>query len=213
MRYLCAIAFSIVALNCAGKHEDQPTADLKAGATTQSATTPTAGVEVSGKLSPAGAPPASLVTLEPQSAAPVPIKAEPAIMDQVSLEFLPAFLLVQAGQTVEFRNGEDVLHNIRVTEVAEQRPVFNIATPPFGKYEYKFERLGFYTVGCDIHQTMRADILVTATPYTTTTRQDGSFSLSGVPPGSYKLTVYGGGGAIERSVEVKNTKTDLGVIQ
>ncbi len=38
--------------------------------------------------------------------------------------------------------------------------------PPYGKYEYKFERPGMYIVGCDIHSTMRADILITATPYT-----------------------------------------------
>ena len=47
----------------------------------------------------------------------VPVKAEPAVMDQVSLVFYPSFLIAQAGQTVEFQNGEDVLHNIRVTEV------------------------------------------------------------------------------------------------
>jgi plastocyanin len=203
----------VTTLSCGGNTERPSTADkadIKAGTTPPTAA---GGVQVSGRLAHTIAPPSSLVVLEPQSGTPVPVKTEPAVMDQVSLEFLPAFLLAQAGQTVEFRNGEDVLHNIRVTEVADQQPVFNIATPPFGKYEYKFERTGFYTVGCDIHQTMRADILVTATPYTTTTAGDGSFSFGDVKPGSYTLVAYGGAAPYEQPVEVKSARTDLGTIK
>jgi plastocyanin len=213
MRLLWPITLLVTTLSCGGNSEGPSTADktdIKAGAATPTAA---GGVQVSGTLAPTIAPPSSLVVLEPQSDTPVPVKTEPAIIDQVSLEFLPAFLLAQTGQTVEFRNGEDVLHNIRVTEVADQKPVFNIATPPFGKYEYKFERTGFYTVGCDIHQTMRADILVTATPYTTTTAGDGSFSFGDVKPGSYTLVAYGGAAPYERPVEVKSARIDLGMIK
>ena len=45
-------------------------------------------------------------------------QSPPAIMDQSGYEFLPALLVAQAGQTVEFRNSEDVLHNVRVTDEA-----------------------------------------------------------------------------------------------
>ena len=134
-------------------------------------------------------------------------------MDQVSLVFYPSFLLAQAGQTVEFRNGEDVLHNIRVTEVADQKPIFNVASPPYGKYDYAFERPGMYIVGCDIHSTMRADILITASPYTTLTEKDGSFTIREVKAGPYKLTVYAGVEPVVRAIEVKSGRTDLGVIQ
>jgi plastocyanin len=158
------------------------------------------------------APPSTFITLEPKEGE-VPVKSEPAVMDQVTLMFLPAFLVAQAGQRVEFRNGEDVLHNIRVTEASEQKPVFNVATPPFGKYEYTFEKPGVYTVGCDIHQTMRADILVTATPYTASAGGDGSFTIADVQPGTYDLKIYAGGEPIVRVIEVKSRKTDLGVIQ
>ena len=60
-------------------------------------------------------------------------------MDQAGYEFLPGFLLAQAGQSVQFRNSEDVLHNVRVTEISSQKPVFNVATVAFGKYEHKFD--------------------------------------------------------------------------
>jgi plastocyanin len=171
------------------------------------------GVQVTGKLAPALAPPSSLVALEPRGEAELPVKSEPAVMDQVSLEFLPTFLVVQTGQTVEFRNSEDVLHNIRVTEVAGQKPVFNVATPPSGTYAHKFERPGFYNVGCDIHSTMRADLMVIGTPYTATTGVDGSFTMVHVAPGQYNLTVYAGAAPVVRAVEVKSGRTDLGLIQ
>ena len=57
--------------------------------------------------------------------------------------------------------------------------------PAYGKYEHKFERPGMYIVGCDIHSTMRADILITATPYITTSNPDGSFTIANVRPGAY----------------------------
>ena len=189
----------------AGSNGSTNTASLKAGATA-------ANAEVTGKLASKLAPPASLVSLELQDGGEMPVRSDPAIMDQVTLVFLPAFLVAQAGQPVEFRNSEDVLHNIRVTEVSEQKPVFNVASPPYGKYEFKFEQPGMYTVGCDIHSTMRADILITSTPYTTTTNADGSFTIANVRPGAYKLTVLGGD-PVERTVEVKSGRTDLGLIQ
>ena len=205
-----ALVLLIVTFGCGGRND---TGSKPETAEPPPASTSQAGSEVTGKISPALAPPSSLLALEPQGAAEIPVKAEPAVMDQISLEFLPAFLVAQAGQPVEFRNSEDVLHNIRVTEVAGQQPVFNVATPPGGKYAYKFERPGFYNVGCDIHQTMRADILVMGTPYTATTRGDGTFTISNVIPGSYRVTVYAGSGPVVRTVEVKSGKTDLGVIQ
>lgn len=167
---------------------------------------------VTGKLASSLAPPSALIVLEPQGAAELPIKAEPAIMDQAGYEFLPAFLLAQAGQSVQFRNSEDVLHNVRVTEISSQKPVFNVATVAFGKYEHKFAP-GYFAVTCDIHTTMRASILVTASPYAATTAEDGSFTISNVRPGPYNLTVYAGAAPVVRSVEVKSTGTDLGVIQ
>jgi plastocyanin len=158
------------------------------------------------------APPGSLVTLEPATPVELPVKAEPAVLDQGGYEFLPGFLVAQAGQTVQFRNSEDVLHNVRVTEATAQKPVFNVATIAFGKYEHTFEP-GLYSVTCDIHPTMRATILVTTTPYTAMLADDGRFTIVGVRPGPYKLTVFAGAAPVVREIEVKDGPIDLGVIQ
>lgn len=200
----------LVAFGCGSNTPGRPavsgaTADLKAGTTTGENI-------VTGRLAPSLAPPSALIVLEPQGSVRLPVKAEPAIMDQAGYEFLPGFLLAQAGQSVQFRNSEDVLHNVRVTEISSQKPVFNVATVSFGKYEHKFDP-GYYNVTCDIHTTMRASILVSASPYTATTGEDGSFSISNVQPGQYSLTVFAGPAPIVRSIEVKDARTDLGEIR
>ena len=214
LRVAAVAALFLAVVGCGGNSgtPGAGSADPKTGA--NAAVSPGSNADVTGRIATALAPPMSLLALEVPGNGDVPVKAEPAVMDQVTLVFLPAFLIAQAGQPVEFRNSEDVLHNIRVTEVSGQKPIFNIASPPYGKYEHKFERPGMYIVGCDIHSTMRADILITATPYTaTTSNQDGSFTIANVRPGAYQLTVYGGGDPIVRTVEVKSGRTDLGVIK
>jgi plastocyanin len=211
LRFAAAAVVLLVAFGCGSDSGTPAAADLKVSTTNAPALSST-GVHVTGKLAQGLAPPSALVILEPQGAAALPIKAEPAIMDQAGYEFLPGFLLAQAGQSVQFRNSEDVLHNVRVTEISSQKPVFNVATVAFGKYEHTFEP-GYYNVTCDIHTTMRASILVTTSPYAATATEDGSFSISNVKPGQYNLTIYAGPAPVVRSIEVKNAPTDLGVIQ
>jgi plastocyanin len=207
-RWLVTI-FLLAALNCGSKPEPTP---LNNAAPASQGEADGMGAQVTGTLASSVAPPASLIVLDPKGGLEVPVKAEPAIMDQSGYTFLPGFLIAQAGQKVVFRNSEDVIHNVRVTEASEQKPVFNVATVASGSYEHTFEP-GYYTVTCDIHPTMRASILVTATPYTATTGADGGFSIQNVKPGPYDLTVYAGDAPVTRPIEVKAGKTDLGVIQ
>jgi plastocyanin len=147
--------------------------------------------------------------LSPAEAREPASSAVPKIMDQSGYEFLPGLLVAQAGQTVQFRNSEDVLHNVRVTEIATDTPVFNVATIAFGSYDHKFDRTGFYSVTCDIHSTMRADIFIAPTPYTAKTDERGSFTIQDVPPGRYTMTLYAGNVPVTRTVEVKEGKTEL----
>jgi plastocyanin len=212
LRFTAAAVLLLMSSGCGGAAPGS--ADVKGGATnatTTDAETPD-GATVSGKLASSLASPSALIVLEPQGGAELPVKAAPAVMDQAGYEFLPAFLLAQAGQLVQFRNSEDVLHNVRVTEISSQKPVFNVATVAFGTYEHKFDP-GYYNVTCDIHTTMRASILVTASPYTATTGEDGSFNISNVKPGPYNLTIYAGPAPVVRPIEVKSTGTNLGLIE
>jgi hypothetical protein len=53
-----------------------------------------------------------------------------------------------------------------------------------------FDTPGLVTLRCDIHEHMRALILVLATPHFVITDSDGSFRLTGLPAGRYTLKAW-----------------------
>ena len=53
-----------------------------------------------------------------------------------------------------------------------------------------FTREGIVRVFCNIHANMSAVIVVLNTPWFTTTAADGTFRITDVPPGEYRLKVF-----------------------
>jgi plastocyanin len=152
----------------------------------------------------------AIVVLDPKTPREFPL-GETAVMDQVSLTFTPPMLFVRTNQAVEFRNSDDTLHNVHVGNADTREPAFNVAIPTGQKYPYTFTKDGFYHVGCDIHPSMSADILSVSTPFVTAAGEDGSFSFTDVPPGTYVVRMYGGGVKVERDVEIKGGKNTVAV--
>jgi Copper binding proteins, plastocyanin/azurin family len=130
-------------------------------------------------------------------------------MDQVALTFIPGLLIVRTGHPAEFRNSDDVLHNVRVNESSTRAGTFNVAIPMGEDYRFTFEREGFYDVGCDIHPAMSATIYASSSPYTAVTDKSGQFEILDVPPGSYNAIVFAGPEQLERPVEVSPGRTDV----
>jgi len=151
------------------------------------------------------------VVLEPRTPTDFGEQPQKPVMDQVGLTFTPAVMLVRTGQPSEFRNNDDVLHNVRVFEMETKQGAFNVAIPTGGSYEHTFARDGFYDVGCDIHPGMSAIVVATSTPFTVMADESGAFRLEDVPPGPYKLTVYSGAKTIRQDVEVGTGRTEIKV--
>ena len=166
---------------------------------------------VTGTLPPAAGGFPSIVILEPEGAASVPPPPSPPYMDQIQQSFLPPVLMVRTGQPVEFRNSDDVLHNVRVREDATHAPAFNVAIPTGEKYVHTFPRDGFYDVGCDIHPGMSAQIVSSNSPYTAVADAGGNFLIENVPAGSYKAVVYAGAQKIEKPLTVAGGQTAFNV--
>ena len=143
----------------------------------------------------------SIVALEPIGAA-APAQPTVPVMDQVQQTFIPGLLVVQTGQPVEFRNNDDVLHNVKVREDATRESAFNVAIPTGEKFIYAFSRDGFYDVGCDIHPGMSAQIMATSTPFATIADPQGQFVLDNIPAGQYKAVAFSGDKKIERTITV-----------
>jgi plastocyanin len=150
----------------------------------------------------------SLVVLEPKKP-DVSVQSARPVMDQVALTFIPGVLIVRTGQPVEFRNSDDVLHNVRVSEDATKAGTFNVAIPIGEDYMFTFERDGFYNVGCDIHPGMAATIYSSASPYAAMTDLGGQFEIHNVAPGGYNAVVFAGADRIERPLEVAAGRTEL----
>jgi plastocyanin len=156
------------------------------------------------------APSGAVVTLEPVAAHQFPPPDGPAVLDQYSKQFVPAVLLARVGQAVEFRNSEDMPHNVNVTRTPSGTEVFNVSTDPFEKHVHTFDREGRYNVTCDIHAGMQALVIITRTPYAVVVDDSGAFSIPEVQPGAYTLRIAAAGGTTERKVDVAGARLDVG---
>lgn len=145
--------------------------------------------------------------LYPKSAPPAPPPGDPPVMDQVGQTFGPPLLFVRTGQPVEFRNSDDTLHNVHVTNEDTREGAFNVAIPTGNSYSYTFTTDGFYHVGCDIHPAMTAEIISTSTPYATAADTDGGYVFEDVAPGAYTLTTYTAGKKSEQEIVVTATQS------
>ena len=122
---------------------------------------------------------------------------------QKDLAFVVTLLPVRLGTKVEFPNLDDTYHNI-----------FSYSPPKrfdLGRYRSDerpvpaqvFDVAGLVTVRCDIHEHMRALILVLDTPHFVITDPDGRFRLPGLPPGHYVLKAWvDSKTTLERAVEL-----------
>jgi len=148
----------------------------------------------------------AIVTLLP-AGAPLPMPDQPAVMDQYAKQFVPAVLVARVGQPVEFRNSEDMPHNVSVTRRESGTAVFTVGTEPHQKYVHTFERVGQFDVKCDIHEGMEATLIVAQGPVTVIAGDDGQFLFANVPVGAYKLSLTFEGRTIESPIDVRYAHT------
>lgn len=153
----------------------------------------------------------SIVVLEPAGERTFPAGEAKPVMDQVGETFLPYILFVRTGEPAEFRNSDEVLHNMNVREDETKTQAFNVAIPTGEAYKYTFGKDGFYSVRCDIHPAMSALIVSTSSPYAVQTDATGSFTFDEVEAGSYLLRVYAGLQKLEKRIDVAGASTEVSV--
>jgi plastocyanin len=158
-----------------------------------------------GVLSPS--PPLAVVYLEGSftKAGTLPTKQ----IVQKELTFIPALLPVQAGTKVEFPNlEEDTYHNIFSYSPAKRFDLGRYRPDEKPIPSQVFDVPGLVTLRCDIHEHMRALVLVLATPHFVTTDEEGRFRLSGLPAGRYTLKAWVDSRTThEKAVDLKSGST------
>jgi plastocyanin len=102
--------------------------------------------------------------------------------------FSPAVLAVPLGSTVAFPNSDAIMHNVYSRSPSNP---FDFGFYGAGQVrEHTFDRAGLVLVNCNVHQTMRANILVLATQYYARPGRDGRFRIPGVPAGPGTLVFW-----------------------
>jgi plastocyanin len=114
--------------------------------------------------------------------------ADPAVMDQQDLTFVPHLLVVQSGALVTFPNGDRVSHHVYSFSEAKtfELPLYKGDVYP----PVLFDRPGIVVVGCNIHDGMLGYVVVVDTPHFARTNEQGVASIEGVPDGDYAVTVW-----------------------
>jgi plastocyanin len=126
----------------------------------------------------------TLHSLNGTSRSGTPVNAD---MDQINRTFVPDLLVIPVGSTVAFPNSDSVSH-----QIYSFSPAHKFQLPLYRGKPYPpviFDQAGIITLGCNIHDSMLAYVLVTDAPYFGRADASGSWSVD-LPHGTYRLTVW-----------------------
>ncbi len=153
-------------------------------------------------------PAAALVYLEGPPAAPP--RDEVVEIRQEGLQFRPRAVAVQRGMRVSFPNLDKEYHNVFSYSKPKR---FDLGRYPQGETrEVKLDQPGLVRVYCEIHEHMRAYVLVVDHRYYAAAEADGRFSIADVPPGVYTLVAWHERfEPVRRRVEVKTGRVEIDV--
>ena len=119
-----------------------------------------------------------------------PVPSTPVVLDQKGCRYTPHVVGVQVGQGFEVLNSDPTLHNVHALPSANRE--FNTGQPLAGmRHRHRFST-GEVMVPfkCDVHPWMRAYIGVLDHPFFGVTGADGTFTLTGLPPGTYTVEAW-----------------------
>ncbi len=111
-----------------------------------------------------------------------------SVLDQEDITFTPHVLVAVAGEPVQVRNSDTILHNVH-TE-SKENASFNRAQLPQQIFEVAFEKPEVIHVRCDVHSQMSAYVVVVPNRYFARADAQGAFTISDIAPGHYHVTAW-----------------------
>jgi plastocyanin len=123
---------------------------------------------------------------------PPQVQSSRVVLDQRNLTFTPHVLAVRVGTTVEFPNNDKVFHNVFSFRDGKK---FDLGMYPKGMSKrIVFDKPGLARLFCNIHPNMAAYVMAVDTPYFAVSNESGTFSIAGIPPGTYTYHAWRPGG-------------------
>jgi plastocyanin len=117
------------------------------------------------------------------------VPTQPVVVEQKACMYQPHVLAVRANQPLHVVNDDPTSHNIHPTPANNRE--WNKAEPPGSSVDEAFAREEIaIPVKCNLHPWMHGYIAVFKHPYFAVTGKDGSFDLTGLPPGTYTLKAW-----------------------
>jgi hypothetical protein len=111
-------------------------------------------------------------------------------LDQHGCMYQPHVLGVMTNQDIEIVNSDPTNHNIHPLPKVNRE--WNESQPPKGenkKKQFAREEI-MIPVKCNVHPWMRAYIGVVSHPFFAVTGDDGTFTIKGLPPGTYTIGAW-----------------------
>jgi plastocyanin len=154
------------------------------------ATAPAFADSLKGKIDdPALRRKTELVYVEKVDGAQTP-PSEPTFVNQHGNTYVPHLTVVVAGTKIVFRSEDPELHNVYAR--GEKRVLFNDAVLPKMQSQPKvFSEVGAVHLTCNVHKEMSAWVIVLQNKYWAKPDKEGTFTIDGLPPGTYTIRVWG----------------------
>ncbi len=116
------------------------------------------------------------------------------LIDQRDCRFHPWIRVYRNGADIVVKNSDPVAHNIHLRELVGKlkKTIFNVSQKSKGNIYKKVraKRTKFLRVNCEPHNFMFSWGLAADNPYAVVVNRDGTYELTGIPAGTYKLIVW-----------------------
>ena len=111
------------------------------------------------------------------------------VLNQEGCRYSPHVSIVPVNTPLKILNPDGILHNIH--SYSEKNPSFNKSQPKFkNEMETSFEHAELVKIKCDVHGWMSANLVVVDHPYYAKTDDNGTYTLTEVPPGNYTVEFW-----------------------
>jgi plastocyanin len=117
-----------------------------------------------------------------------PVAVKHLSVDQHHMLFNPRVSTVPAGSTVVFTNNDKLYHN--VFSISDTKKFSLDTYNPGSSRKVTFEKPGVVNLLCNVHSEMSGWIIVTENQYAAVSDQEGRFTITGVPAGTYEVGVW-----------------------
>jgi plastocyanin len=119
-----------------------------------------------------------------------PVASEAHVLNQVGCMYTPHVSGVQVGQPLTIKNSDPTLHNVHALPTINAE--FNKGQPfQDMEFEHTFDKAEVMVrFKCDVHPWMSSYMGVLDHPFFAVSAVDGSYSIDGVPAGTYTVEVW-----------------------